>query len=211
MHGQMRGRSKKKSESKGDLRRSPTAAAKATKVTLNAAPKAIGASKATDDAVDAFMEGWARERPDLNFGHLDTLGRIIRLAAHLHERMDKWLEPYGISWEMFDLLASLRRSGPKSGMRPTALYEACILSSGATTNRINRAEKRNYVVRRPDPDDGRAVRIALTGSGRAVSDRALVAHHMHMQTISDVLTLDEQAQLAGLLRKLMLAVEPPRN
>ncbi|HWM82277.1 MAG TPA: MarR family transcriptional regulator [Pseudolabrys sp.] len=168
------------------------------------------AAKATDDAVDAFMAGWARERPDLNFRHLATLGRIIRLAAHLHERMDKWLEPYGISWEMFDLLASLRRSGPKAGMRPTDLYQVCILSSGATTNRINRAEKRNYVVRRSDPDDGRAIRIALTGSGRAVSDRALMAHHAHMQQISDVLTPKEQEQLAGLLRKLMVAVEPPR-
>jgi DNA-binding MarR family transcriptional regulator len=167
------------------------------------------AKNAAEDAVDAFMAGWARERPDLNFRHLDTLGRVIRLAAHLHEKMDKWLEPYGISWEMFDLLASLRRSGTKAGMRPTDLYEACILSSGATTNRINRAEKRNYVVRRPDPDDGRAIRIALTGSGRAISDKALTAHHVHMQQISDVLTPKEQAQLAGLLRKLLVAVEPP--
>lgn len=165
-------------------------------------------AKAARDMVDVFMAEWARERPDLNFRHLDTLGRIVRLAAHLREKMDKWLEPYGISWEMFDLLVSLRRSGTKDGIRPTELYDACVLSSGATTNRINRAEKRNYVVRKPDPEDGRAVRIALTGSGRAVSDRALVAHHAHMQQISDVLTPKEQAQLAGLLRKLLRTMEP---
>jgi DNA-binding MarR family transcriptional regulator len=194
MDGEQQGRARKPlKRDKDHVRESPAAAA-----------------KATDDAVDAFMAGWAQERPDLNFRHLATLGRIIRLAAHLHERMDKWLEPYGISWEIFDLLASLRRSGPKTGMRPTDLYQVCMLSSGATTNRINRAEKRNYVVRRSDPDDGRAIRIALTGSGRAVSDRALVAHHAHMQQISDVLTSKEQAQLATLLRKLMVAVEPPR-
>ena len=194
MHGEMPGRS-----------------ANARKRGKHRAGVAAPATKATTDVVDVFMSRWRRERPDLNFRHLDTLGRVIRLAAHLHERMDKWLEPYGISWEMFDLMVSLRRSGSKEGLRPTDLYEACILSSGATTNRINRAEKRNYVVRRPDPDDGRAIRIALTDSGRAVSDRALLAHHAHMQQISDVLTLKEQAQLAGLLRKLMLAVEPPRD
>ena len=161
-------------------------------------------AKAARDMVDVFMAEWARERPDLNFRHLDTLGRIVRLAAHLREKMDKWLEPYGISWEMFDLLVARPGTG---GIRPTVSMTR-VLSSGATTNRINRAEKRNYVVRKPDPEDGRAVRIALTGSGRAVSDRALVAHHAHMQQISDVLTPKEQAQLAGLLRKLLRTMEP---
>jgi len=169
--------------------------------------RTAAAEQPATDTVDQFSAEWAHERPDLNFRHLPTLGRIIRVSAHLRERMDRWLAPFGLSWEIFDLLVSLRRAGTRSGMRPTDLYKACILSSGATTNRINRAETLGYVTRCPDPQDGRATRIALTPLGVATADRALVEHHVHMQRISDLLTAGEQAQLAGLLRKLLLAFE----
>ena len=128
------------------------------------------------DAIDRFSVEWSRERPDLDFTYLATLGRILRLSAHLREAMDEWLEPYGITWEMFDLLASLQRSGYANGMRPTDLYEACMLSSGATTNRIDRAEKLNYAARRPDTEDGRSTRIALTKRGAGLTHRAMTRH-----------------------------------
>lgn len=167
--------------------------------------------KQPSDSVDLFAAEWTRERPDLAFRYLPTLGRIIRVSAHLRESMDNWLAPAGLSWEIFDLLVSLRRSGAKTGMRPTELYDACILSSGATTNRINRAAKLGYVVRRPDPEDGRATRIALTPRGHAIIDRTLTEHHTHMQEISDRLAPKEQVQLSRLLRKLLLTQERPKD
>ena len=102
-----------------------------------------------DDIIDTFMAEWSRARPDLDFQYLATLGRILRIATHLRDRMDSWLKPFGLTWEMFDLLASLQRSGSANGLRPTALYQACMLSSGATTNRIDRAEKLKLAARRP--------------------------------------------------------------
>ena len=121
--------------------------------------------------------------------------------------MDAWLSPFGLTWEMFDLLASLRRSGDKNGLRPTDLYEACMLSSGATTNRIDRAEKLNYAVRRPDPEDGRATRIALTKRGHALAEKAMTEHSSRAGEISDCLTAKEQDQLAFLLRKMLHSFE----
>jgi DNA-binding MarR family transcriptional regulator len=159
------------------------------------------------DAVDLFIREWSTERSDLDLSYLATLGRIIRIAAHLREKMDSWLEPFGVSWEVFDLLVSLRRSGPDAGLRPTDLYEACMLSSGAITNRINRAETGGYVVRRPDRKDGRAVRIALTARGRALADQALTEHSAHMREISDSLIKSEQRELGRLLRTLLGALE----
>ena len=112
--------------------------------------------------------------------------------------MDSWLAPFGLTWEMFDLLASLQRSGGKTGLRPTDLYEACMLSSGAMTNRVDRAEKLDYALRQPDPDDGRATRIALTRRGRALTDKAMTEHATRAGAI---------AQRAGLLRKLLMSFE----
>jgi DNA-binding MarR family transcriptional regulator len=159
------------------------------------------------DAIDRFREEWTRERPDLDFAYLATLGRILRLSAHLREAMDRWLAPFGITWEMFDLLASLQRSGAENGLRPTDLYEACMLSSGATTNRIDRAEKLNYAARRPDPEDGRSTRIALTRRGSTLTHRAMTRHAGCAGEISERLSAKEQEQLARLLRKLLVSFE----
>lgn len=161
------------------------------------------------DTVDVFMTEWKRQRPDLDFDYLATLGRILRVSAHVRENMDRWLAPFGLTWEMFDLLASLQRSDSKHGLRPTDLYEACMLSSGATTNRIDRAEKLDYAVRRPDPADGRATRIALTKRGHTLIETAMTEHSARAGAISDRLTAKEQEQLAALLRKLLQSFEAP--
>ncbi len=131
----------------------------------------------TGDTIDRFKQEWATQRPDLDFDYLATIGRILRVSAHLRENMDRWLAPFGLTWEMFDLVASLQRSGGGTGLRPTDLYEECMLSSGATTNRVDRAEKLDYAVRRPDPDDGRATRIALTRRGRTLAAKATLTEH----------------------------------
>jgi DNA-binding MarR family transcriptional regulator len=170
-------------------------------------PKNQARSGEDCDAIDRFSEEWSRERPDLDFAYLATLGRILRLSAHLREAMDAWLEPYGITWEMFDLLASLQRSGHANGMRPTDLYEACMLSSGATTNRIDRAEKLNYAARRPDAEDRRSTRIALTKRGAGLTHRAMTRHAHCAGGIAGRLSAREQEQLARLLRKLLLSFE----
>ena len=170
--------------------------------------KAAGsATSGTNDTIDRFIVEWNRQRPDLDFNYLATIGRILRVSAHLHDRMDNWLAPFGLTWEMFDLVASLRRSGEENGLRPTDLYEACMLSSGATTNRIDRAEKLDFAARRPDPDDGRAVRIALTKRGRALSEKAMTEHATRATEIAGQLTADEQKTVARLLRKLLLSFE----
>ena len=168
----------------------------------NAAP-----NDTANDTIDRFIVEWTAERPDLDFNYLATIGRILRVSAHLRESMEEWLSPFGLSWEMFDLLVSLRRSGGKNGMRPTDLYEACMLSSGATTNRIDRAEKLNYAVRRPDPEDGRATRIALTKRGHTLAEKAMTEHTTHAGDIADRLTAKEQEQLAHLLRKMLRSFE----
>lgn len=159
------------------------------------------------DTLDRFIAEWSAQRPDLDFDYLATIGRILRVSAHLRENMDCWLAPFDLTWEMFDLLASLQRSGGKTGLRPTDLYEACMLSSGAMTNRVDRAEKLDFAARQPDPDDGRATRIALTRRGRTLTEKAMTEHALQAGAIAHRLTAKEQAQLAGLLRKLLMSFE----
>ncbi len=163
------------------------------------------------DAIDRFIAEWNEQWPGIDVNHLATLGRILRISTHLRDAVNAWLGKLGLTWEMFDLLASLYRSGIPDGMRPTDLYEACLLSSGATTNRIDRAEQLGLVVRHPDPDDGRATRIALTKRGRAVTEKAMGEHFFHAKQIADRLTQHERETLTPILRKLLRSLEMKRT
>lgn len=164
-------------------------------------------AKKAGDSIDTFIAAWKRERSDLDFEYLATLGRILRISAHLRDNMDDWLSPFGLSWELFDLLATLRRDGGRSGLRPTDLYHACMLSSGATTNRIDRAETLGLIERRPDRDDSRATRVALTRRGRALVDRAMTEHATRAGRLVAHLPAPDRKRIGSLLRDLLTSLE----
>lgn len=163
------------------------------------------------DAIDRFIVEWSDAQPDLDVHYLATLGRILRISTYLRDMVEDWLGEFGLTWEMFDLLVSLQRAGNSKGLRPTDLYEACLLSSGAITNRIDRAEKLGLVVRRPDPEDGRATRIALTRRGQKLAERAMKEHSFRARQIADCLNPGEHEKLSVLLRKILQTLETSKQ
>jgi DNA-binding MarR family transcriptional regulator len=161
------------------------------------------------DRIDEIVAQWARERPDIDAEPMALVGRIQRVAAALRPQLDRVHERFGLSGELFDVLASLRRSGAPYELTPTQLYREMMLSSGAMTNRIDRLEDEGLVQRRPDPSDRRGTLVALTKKGKALIDRALGEHVANERRLLAVLGERERAQLASLLRKLSSELEAP--
>jgi DNA-binding MarR family transcriptional regulator len=75
------------------------------------------------------------------------------------------------------------------------------------TSRLDRLEREGHVRRLPDPEDRRSVVVELTPEGRAAWDRAAGVQARREAFFASALTKKEQAQLNGLLRKLLLALE----
>ncbi|MGM4888290.1 MarR family winged helix-turn-helix transcriptional regulator [Tardiphaga sp. 20_F10_N6_6] len=165
----------------------------------------------TTDSIDEIIAGWSRRRPDLDAGHLDVVGRIVRLSVHMRSAIEPALEEQGFNWELFDLLLTIyRREADSSiGDRPTDLYAECLLSSGGLTARLRRAEQDGFIVRRQDPEDGRGARITLTAKGRNSVDKAIAQHFKLSRSVDEVLTANERQTLTRLLRKLLISVEKP--
>jgi DNA-binding MarR family transcriptional regulator len=159
------------------------------------------------DRIDEIVAQWQRERPDVDPRPMELVGRIQRAAAALRPRLDEVHSASGLVGESFDVLAALRRSGPPHQLTPTELYRQMMLTSGAMTNRIDRLEEGGYVERRPDPSDRRGTLVRLTPKGRALIDSALEKHVANEKHLLMALSVKEQQQLNGLLRKLLLSLD----
>lgn len=159
------------------------------------------------DHVDAVREEWAAEWPALDTSPIAVVARIGRLAHLLDQAVDQTLARHGLARDGFDVLAALRRSGPPYLLSPTELYDRLMRTSGAVTNRLRRLEAMSLVRRVPDPEDGRRLLVALTAEGRRAIDAAAPEHLENERTLLSVLTPAEQAELATLLRKLLVAME----
>ena len=87
------------------------------------------------------------------------------------------------------------------------MLESMMLASGTITHRIDRLEGRGLVERRPDPNDGRVVRVRLTRTGKALVERTLVDHAANEERLLSGLSSREREQLAALLRRLHVTVD----
>jgi DNA-binding MarR family transcriptional regulator len=122
------------------------------------------------DEVDEIVAAWHRERPDLDVAPLQVLSRLDRLAGVLGELRAAVFARHGLRRHEFDVLAALRRAGEPFALTAGELAARTYVTSGTMTSRLDGLTVRGLVVRTPDQDDGRLVRVTLTPSGRALVD-----------------------------------------
>jgi DNA-binding MarR family transcriptional regulator len=157
------------------------------------------------DEVDEIVEAWRRERSDLDVEPLQILSRIGRLADVLDERRAAAFVEHGLQAHEFDVLAALRRRGEPFEMTAGELGAATYVTSGTMTSRLDRLVSRKLVVRRPDDDDGRLVRVRLTAAGRRRVDGAISALLESERELVGTLTPQKRERLAASLRELLAA------
>lgn len=159
------------------------------------------------DHVDRLRAQWLREMPEVDTSPVEVVGRARRITLALRPEIEAVFARHGLDAGEFDVLGSLRRSGPPYRLRPTELYRVLMISSGGLTDRLARLEAQGLVRRIPSPDDRRSLMVELTEAGRAKAEAALVEDMAVEKARLAGLTTEEQAQLAALLRKLALSIE----
>jgi DNA-binding MarR family transcriptional regulator len=153
------------------------------------------------DHVARIMGQWQRERPDLDVSPQALIGRLHRLADALNDELDLVYQKFGVGDGEFDVLATLRRSGPPFELTPGALCAGTMVSSGAVTKRVDRLCAAGLVSRRVSDHDARSRVVKLTARGRSLIDRAFTQHIANEHRLVAAFTERERAQLAGLLEK----------
>ncbi|MDP9861348.1 MULTISPECIES: MarR family winged helix-turn-helix transcriptional regulator [Streptosporangium] len=161
----------------------------------------------TEDPVDRIVMQWQRERPDLEPSPMGIFGRIYRIARLMGDRIEEVYAAYGIGRGEFDVLATLRRAGEPYTLSPKAMTATLMLTSGGMTGRLDRLERAGLIVRTPDLEDRRALRVSLTVQGLQVIDEAVAAGLAPQHQALAVLSEEDRERLGDLLRALMGVLE----
>jgi DNA-binding MarR family transcriptional regulator len=164
----------------------------------------------TTSPVQDIATSWARERPDLD--PLDYLLpiyliRIGRIVDRVGDR--KWQRLFGLSASEIRMLFALRRSGGDYALRPTDLFRALLITSGAITKKIDHLEAAGLVRRRADPADKGGFLIHLTAKGKQVADQALesLADDSILSKSQISLSRQERKLLTKLCERILLDFE----
>ncbi|MDQ6937918.1 MAG: MarR family transcriptional regulator [Actinomycetota bacterium] len=161
------------------------------------------------DDVDGIVAAWRRERPDLDSAPLLVLSRVTRLAELLAARRKRIFAEHLLRPYEFDVLAALRRAGEPYDLTPGQLIGQTHVTSGTMTNRLDILVERQLVQRRPDPQDGRVIRVQLTAAGRSRVDSALTELLDVESGLLTGLSDAERATLARGLQRVLDGTAPP--
>ncbi|RCK49350.1 MarR family winged helix-turn-helix transcriptional regulator [Thalassospira profundimaris] len=162
--------------------------------------------ESSTDKIDRILAQWRRERPDLDVTQMGVIGRLGRLRNILMMELDRVFRQHDLNGASFDVLATLRRSGPPYALSPSQLIEWTMVTSGTMTNRLDKLEEAGLITRQRNPEDGRGFVVALTPLGFEMIDAAVTDHVANQHRLLEGLSSDEMGQLDGLLRKWLAAV-----
>jgi DNA-binding MarR family transcriptional regulator len=157
------------------------------------------------DAVDRILEQWDDVRPDLDLSPIEVVGRVSRLSRLVDRRLGENFARHGIESWMYDVMATLRRSGEPYALSAGDLVRQTMVTTGAITNRIDRLEQRG-LVERTGADDRRKVIVRLTTEGLALVDEVVVTHMETERALLSALSPRQQRDLAHLLRATLLSL-----
>lgn len=152
-----------------------------------------------------MTEQWRLARPDIDIGPMTVIGRLSRLSLLVDRALAENFARHGIESWMYDVMATLYRTGPPYELAAGELVRQTMVTTGAITNRIDRLEERG-LVERASATDRRKVIVRLTASGRTTVEEVVVTHMATERQILAPLSVRQQAQLVELLRTTLVGL-----
>ncbi|MCK7622056.1 MarR family transcriptional regulator [Streptomyces sp. RS10V-4] len=150
---------------------------------------------------------WQRERPGTPVSSIGIVTPIWRLAKLLGDDRRRVLNGAGVDVATLDLLSVLRRGGPPYTLSTRELSRRSLLTAGAISQRVARAEREGLVARRPGGGRPRTVLVELTPAGHDLVESTVDQVLGREAELIQALTPGQQEQLAGLLRILLQDVQ----
>ncbi|WP_225850437.1 MarR family winged helix-turn-helix transcriptional regulator [Streptomyces sp. HPF1205] len=149
---------------------------------------------------------WRRERPGTPTESIEIVTPLWRLAKLLADDRSRVLRAAGIDAATLDLLSVIRRSGPPYTLSTREIARRALVTAGAVSQRVARAERDGLVRRAPGATGRRTVLVELTPEGHALIERSVDRVLGREAALVSSLSEGERAALTALLDKLMTDV-----
>jgi DNA-binding MarR family transcriptional regulator len=149
---------------------------------------------------------WRRERPATPTESIEIVTPIWRLAKLFADDRSRVLRAAGIDAATLDLLSVIRRSGPPYTLSTREIARRTLVTAGAISQRVARAERDGFVQRTPGTTGRRTVLVKLTAEGHMLIERSVDAVLGREATLTGDLSGRDRTLLISLLDKLMADV-----
>ena len=126
---------------------------------------------------------------------------IVDIYALLMPKFIASFNTLGISMSHYDVLVNLQIY---EEMRMSELADRCVISFSRVSRVVDELEQRGLLKRKPDPDDGRAMLVAITPAG---AEHISAANRQHAEDVrayfSSHLTDEQAVALSDALEAVM--------
>ncbi|MEU6995723.1 MarR family transcriptional regulator [Streptomyces sp. NPDC046465] len=166
-----------------------------------------GRGEAAAYTAQDIAAAWERERPGTPATSIGIVTPIWQLAKLFGDDRRRVLARAGVDTATLDLLSVLRRSGTPYTLTTRELGRRSMVTAGAVSQRVARAEREGLVVRRPGEGRPRTVEVTLTEAGHALVEATVDQVLGREADLISGLTGEQQSQLTELLGILLTDVQ----
>ena len=129
------------------------------------------------------------------------LGYWLRYVSnHVSHAFAQKVASQGVTVAEWVLMRSLHAADP---LPPSVLAERMGMTRGAITKLADRLIAKGLLVRNPDPNDGRAQRLALTSAGAAIVPELAAGADRNDAEFFDHLAQEEREALLRILKEIV--------
>ena len=174
------------------------------------AGKAAGASLPGKTFIELITVQWQRERGDLDLSSFLLAIYLMRLGTMIERDFDRLCQQdYRVSGSDMRVLFALRRGGQPYVKRPTDLFKALLVTSGAMTKKVDRLASLGMVERVKDPGHLGGFLIRLTKKGVQVADEIVeaLAKRSAIDPAMGQFTPTEREQVSRFTLRMLTALE----
>ncbi|MVO87633.1 MarR family transcriptional regulator [Streptomyces sp. p1417] len=165
------------------------------------------ASEAEAHSAQGIAAAWERERPGTPVSSIGIMTPVWQLAKLFGDDRRRVLARAGVDAATLDLLSVLRRSGPPYALSTREIGRRSLVTAGAVSQRVARAEQEGLVTRARGGGRPRTVLVSLTPAGHDLVE-ATVDQVLHRDAeLLTGLTPEQQATLTELLQTLLTDVQ----
>ena len=129
----------------------------------------------------------------------DTQRKMTKIAREVGKFTVQMMKEEGIGTAEFDVIHFVRHH---PGVTQTSMRETLKIDKGAAAKRVASLEHKGYLIRKPNPEDGRSQLLYATEKAEELKNSKAHIEAAFYDWLTDTLDADEKAAFCATLDKL---------